>query len=1015
MNKPLLSIGIIFKNDIRCLARCLESLTPLRAAIPCQLVMADTGSADGSRAVAEQYADILLDFPWVDDFAAARNVVLDRCTGEWCLTVDTDEWLDSDFGQLVDFLRGKKRGQYDMASIIQRNYQDKHLRAYGDFFAMRMGRRCGGELRYQGAIHEYLTYRNRETGGCIALQRVILHHDGYFEVDPGHIRKKLQRNMRRLRSELEKRPEDIRTLGQCIDSAENEREKREYTDRTRELLRRAKGPLSVGHVVAYQKCTQVYYDHQENELFLDCYQEWRQRCPGSALLRLDGEALAAGTCYRLKQYDDTLVHIKRYWEGRREVSQGKDLARKDRLYSQYNTDTPRWGSNLEMIRFFCLASLERYADMDDFLRDVNVEALEITDRGAIVLKVLDSAEKLPSAASFLSRCWAYLQNNSLWEAAGRVPEQKKATADFIHMLQDYLTHSREHGALFLAQIEGAPGLAARVLLKTHEEDILELMDQLPDWEWVYPSTYLHIMELRLPLPAALYRQPVEKMANLIAALAKQPAFCLTAADWLTHAAPPETPGELAWQFNLATAALRFDRWTQDATVGESLCMCYLALSSTYLDNVYHAELLNEEDILILPGVHRFAWYFQRAFSAMESGDELGYIRGLRLGLQAAPAMREMVDFLLEHKLKSAAQRELEELTEQVRCILAQCSPNDPAVAMLKQSEVYQKVFPLLFQQRMSASEPQTSESPVSPALLDEALAGTQEEIAASVWEHLARWGERSARSRVDYWETYPLWGSSKEAVVESLAAALSHHGADFRWLFDRLSDELSRRVLTAVVRGWRFFECAPLRGVRESRYDDYFDLDLFPRGRQEVLADLGAFTGDTFLSYVKNYGSLSYLRYYAYEITAESYQRLSQTTAPYPRVVLRRKGAGEGPGTMALHAGANKSANTLSKGETQSAETIETVALDDDIGEPLTFIKMDIEGAEQAALRGCSQHIRKERPKLALSVYHNFEDLWKLPRMIEELVPGYRFFLRYHGGDLWPTEITLLALPPKTE
>lgn len=78
-----------------------------------------------------------------------------------------------------------------------------------------------------------------------------------------------------------------------------------------------------------------------------------------------------------------------------------------------------------MIRFFCLASLERYADMDDFLRDVNVEALEITDRGAIVLKVLDSAEKLPSAASFLSRCWAYLQNNSLWEAAGRVPEQKR--------------------------------------------------------------------------------------------------------------------------------------------------------------------------------------------------------------------------------------------------------------------------------------------------------------------------------------------------------------------------------------------------------------------------------------------------------------------------------------------------------------------------------------------------------------------------------------------------------------
>ena len=130
MSKPLLSIGIIFKNDIRCLARCLESLAPLRDALPCQLVMADTGSSDGSRAVAEQYADILFDFPWSNDFAAARNAVLDRCTGEWCLTVDTDEWLDPEFGQLVDFLRGKKRNQYDMASVVQRNYQDQQLRTY---------------------------------------------------------------------------------------------------------------------------------------------------------------------------------------------------------------------------------------------------------------------------------------------------------------------------------------------------------------------------------------------------------------------------------------------------------------------------------------------------------------------------------------------------------------------------------------------------------------------------------------------------------------------------------------------------------------------------------------------------------------------------------------------------------------------------------------------------------------------------------------------------------------------
>ena len=80
--QPLLSIGMIFKNEVRCLERCLHSLQPLREAVPCQLVMADTGSDDGSREIAAQYADVLFDFPWVNDFSAARNAVLDRCTGD---------------------------------------------------------------------------------------------------------------------------------------------------------------------------------------------------------------------------------------------------------------------------------------------------------------------------------------------------------------------------------------------------------------------------------------------------------------------------------------------------------------------------------------------------------------------------------------------------------------------------------------------------------------------------------------------------------------------------------------------------------------------------------------------------------------------------------------------------------------------------------------------------------------------------------------------------------------------
>ena len=82
-SRPLLSIGIIFKNEIRCLERCVKSFDSLRKTIPCELVMADTGADDGSREIAEKYADILIDFPWINDFAAARNAVMDQCSGIW--------------------------------------------------------------------------------------------------------------------------------------------------------------------------------------------------------------------------------------------------------------------------------------------------------------------------------------------------------------------------------------------------------------------------------------------------------------------------------------------------------------------------------------------------------------------------------------------------------------------------------------------------------------------------------------------------------------------------------------------------------------------------------------------------------------------------------------------------------------------------------------------------------------------------------------------------------------------
>ncbi|MBQ2822326.1 MAG: FkbM family methyltransferase [Thermoguttaceae bacterium] len=78
--------------------------------------------------------------------------------------------------------------------------------------------------------------------------------------------------------------------------------------------------------------------------------------------------------------------------------------------------------------------------------------------------------------------------------------------------------------------------------------------------------------------------------------------------------------------------------------------------------------------------------------------------------------------------------------------------------------------------------------------------------------------------------------------------------------------------------------------------------------------------------------------------------------------------------------------------------SIETVALDELLPEnvPITYIKLDIEGAELAALKGARKTILRCRPTLAVCVYHRRTDLFEIPRFIHSIVPNYSFYLRVH-------------------
>jgi FkbM family methyltransferase len=82
----------------------------------------------------------------------------------------------------------------------------------------------------------------------------------------------------------------------------------------------------------------------------------------------------------------------------------------------------------------------------------------------------------------------------------------------------------------------------------------------------------------------------------------------------------------------------------------------------------------------------------------------------------------------------------------------------------------------------------------------------------------------------------------------------------------------------------------------------------------------------------------------------------------------------------------------LNKGAPVLTITLDTYCNRNDVSK-VDFIKMDIEGAEIMALNGARQILRRDKPKLAISVYHKWDDLREIPRLIKSIRPDYEFYL----------------------
>ena len=306
---------------------------------------------------------------------------------------------------------------------------------------------------------------------------------------------------------------------------------------------------------------------------------------------------------------------------------------------------------------------------------------------------------------------------------------------------------------------------------------------------------------------------------------------------------------------------------------------------------------------------------------------------------------------------------------------------------------------------------------------------SEEELTEGMKSRLADWKKTAYHiysAYVEYYGKYPFWGTLDPEhddynVFDMRAHMMKTHLDDLIQLYTSLCDYRSKWTLLGILLNWTYLNTEMLGDVKE-RGEQYFDFDLIPSAKGEVLVDLGAFIGDTVKNFVQMYGT-DYKKIYAYEPDRRNAEFLQINAEPFHDIDIRVKGAGKEKGVLNFVSEQESSSSHFAASseieegaaspdaELPTGDPVEIVTLDEDITEPVTWIKMDVEGSEYDAILGSKRHITEEHPKLSVSVYHGYDDLWLLPKLIHSLNPSYRFYLRYYGGNLIPTEIVLTALP----
>jgi FkbM family methyltransferase len=222
------------------------------------------------------------------------------------------------------------------------------------------------------------------------------------------------------------------------------------------------------------------------------------------------------------------------------------------------------------------------------------------------------------------------------------------------------------------------------------------------------------------------------------------------------------------------------------------------------------------------------------------------------------------------------------------------------------------------------------------------------------------------------------------------------NAARYQRIYDLLGDEISKQHFAKVVRFRLSMELEHMRGFSLAIDRQYFE-DFLPAQAGEVFVDGGGFDGQTTLQFAARYPS--YKRIHYFEPTPNMMEVSKRNLQGVRDVCLTQKGLFSRHDRLRFNADAGPANGLSPSGQTE----IEVVRLDEEVREPITFLKLDIEGAEHEAIQGAAEHIRSSTPTLAVCIYHNQQDFWRVPQRVLEINPHYKLFVRHYSESIRET------------